>query len=223
MRQCPRCKNPVEDNATSCNKCGLVFNNGQPRKPGQQNNGQNRPNQNMNNANRNPNQRPNQLQNRPNQNGQQRPNQNQNSMQNKGQQRPVQNNAQNNIDISNIKLSKAQEKAKDTAMMNAMKQAQASGNNFDINAFERKWIIENVVNKSAGTGTASSGTETTLFAWIIALLLSTIPVFNIVYSILCMKNTSFDNTRRNFHKAFLIFYVAMTIISIALTLVIRMI
>lgn len=124
-----------------------------------------------------------------------------------------------NIDISNVKLTKKQEQSKDLAMMNAMKQAQMKGVNFDAVAFERNWIVNNVL--AVRNKNNSSEDTVSLVQWLIILAISTIPLVGIVYSVIGMKNCNYSETRRNFHKAFLAFYVAVFILSIILTSVIN--
>ena len=228
MKQCVRCGNTIQNNSeTFCPKCGGTnfkpvmvkpqMNKPQPNKPQQpqqqrpqQNNGQQfsrnmqAPVSNQMNAE--------QLRNA----GQNRANNHQNNMQNMQNQT----NAQMNMTNQPVKLNKKQQQAKDMAMMNAMKQAQMSGQPFDAVAFENEWIANNVThnNKSMPQGGVD---ETTFIQWIITLVISSIPIVGIVYSVMIMRNYSYSNTRRNFHKAFLVLYIAMFILSIVATAIIN--
>lgn len=237
MKQCIRCGSVVQNNAEQfCPKCG-----GTKFKPTQNNqNGQQaKPQQ----PNLNKPQQPRPQQQRPQQNNGQQFNRNMQApvsnqmsaeqLRNAGQNRANsqhgnmqnmqnQKNAQMNMTNQPVKLNKKQQQAKDMAMMNAMKQAQMSGQPFDAVAFENEWIAQNVVNKqSNANSTASSGTETTFVQWMIALVISVIPIVGIVYSVMIMKNYSYSETRRNFHKAFLVYYIAAFIISLGITILIN--
>lgn len=237
MKQCIRCGSVVQNNAEQfCPKCGGTKfkptqnnQNGQPAKPQQPN--LNKP------------QQPRPQQQRPQQNNGQQFNRNMqapvsnqmnaeqlrnagqnraNSQQNNMQSMQNQKNAQMNMTNQPVKLNKKQQQAKDMAMMNAMKQAQMSGQPFDAVAFENEWIAQNITNKQNNANTtASSGNETTFVQWMIALVISVIPIVGIVYSIMIMKNYSYSETRRNFHKAFLVYYIAAFIISLGITILIN--
>lgn len=237
MKQCIRCGSVVQNNAEQfCPKCGGTKfkpaqnnQNGQPAKPQQPN--LNKP------------QQPRPQQQRPQQNNGQQFNRNmqapvsnqmnaeqlRNAGQNRANNQPGnmqnmqnQKNAQMNMTNQPVKLNKKQQQAKDMAMMNAMKQAQMSGQPFDAVAFENEWIAQNITNKQNNANTtASSGTETTFVQWMIALVISVIPIVGIVYSIMIMKNYSYSETRRNFHKAFLVYYIAAFIISLGVTILIN--
>ena len=242
MKQCTRCGNIVQNNSEQfCPKCGgtnfkPVAGNQQVVRPQmakpqtQQNNTQPNKNQNINKPQLG---KPGQTQNqqRANMYNQQGNGQIQNRPQNQQMNRNMNqhnntpaNNSTNtaDIDISTIKLSKKQQQSKDLAVMNAMKQAQMNGESIDIVAFERNWILTHVVKNNNGNNNVALNESTiSMTRWLIALLISTIPIVGILYSVFIIRDYSYSETQRNFHKAFIIFYSAMFIISIIATILIN--
>lgn len=237
MKQCTRCGLPLNDIEQYCSRCGgTSFRQVQPQ--GQQ---QSQLNNHMQGQ-----QRPvmNQGQIQGQFNRQQRPMQGQPIQQNRTQsnrpaqpnrpiqgQVPVQNqqqyNNQNAEGMSNQhvnqftdatvmklkKMSKKEKQSKELELMYAMKAATERGEYFDEEQFKQQhgWYVTDKVDKQ------NSG-DMTVIDWIKTLLIMLIPVVNIIVAILGIKNTSNPDYKKNYFKAFLIYYVVSITISILITL-----
>lgn len=224
MKQCMRCGQQLNDNEQYCNRCGganfrAMGVQGQPTRPA---NMQQRPmqgNPNMNGMQQRPPQQGQNMQSRPQVN---RPNQPNRPMQGQGQNGQMQQqtmqdfnngvNQQNNqfTDTPVMKpkkMSKKERQSKELELMYAMRAASERGEYFDEELFKQQhgWYVD-------GTAASSDTRDMTVVDWIKTLLIMLIPVVNIVVAILGIKNTSNPEYKKNYFKAFLIYYgVSMTI------------
>lgn len=229
MKQCARCGQQLNDNEQFCTRCGgtnfrVAANQSQQVRP---NNMQQRP---MNNGMQ---QRPmnngiNNVQQRPMQNTQQgqqvrpqinRPNQpNRNNMQNTNMQNngvsnTQQNNQYNDTPVLKLrKMSRKEKQSKEMELMYAKKAASERGEYFDDEMFKQQhgWY-EDGSTPSGISGDMSVGD------WIKTLLIMLIPIVNIVVAVLGMRSSSNPDYKRNYYKAFLIYYVVAFILSALVT------
>lgn len=228
MKQCVRCGKQVADNQQFCDNCG-----GTRFKPVVQQNIQQQQRQNMNRQG----QQYQQMQQRQNMNSNvQRQNMNGN-MQRPGQQRqqparPNMNKGQtqqnqngfnsqydNNsfVDTANKQLKKVSKKEaqqREMKMLYAMKEAQQRGEVFDEEKYKEQhgWYVTTGAN-----GKAVSSSDSTVADWIKTLILMLIPIVNLIIAVSGMKNTSNPDYKRNYYKAFLIYYLAAFAISAAVS------
>ena len=231
MKQCVRCGKQVADNQQFCDNCG-----GTNFKPVVQQNRQQQQRQNMNRQGQQYQQQQMQQQ-RQNMNGNmQRQNMNGN-MQRPGQQRqqparPNMNKGQtqqnqnefnsqydNNsfVDTANKQLKKVSKKEaqqREMKMLYAMKEAQQRGEVFDEEKYKEQhgWYVTTGTN-----GKTVSSSDSTVADWIKTLILMLIPIVNLIIAVSGMKNTSNPDYKRNYYKAFLIYYLAAFAISAAVS------
>lgn len=228
MKQCVRCGKQVADNQQFCDNCG-----GTNFKPVIQQNRQQQQRQNMNRQG----QQYQQMQQRQNMNGNmqrqnmsgnvQRPGQQRQQParpnMNKGQTQQNQNgfNSQydNNsfVDTANKQLKKVSKKEaqqREMKMLYAMKEAQERGEVFDEEKYKEQhgWYVTTGAN-----GKTISSSDSTVADWIKTLILMLIPIVNLIIAVSGMKNTSNPDYKRNYYKAFLIYYLAAFAISAAVS------
>ena len=225
MKQCVRCGKQVADNQQFCDNCG-----GTNFKPVVQQNRQQQQRQNMNRQGQQYQQRQNMNGNMQRQNingnmqrpGQQRQQPARPNM-NKGQTQQNQNgfNSQydNNsfVDTANKQLKKVSKKEaqqREMKMLYAMKEAQQRGEVFDEEKYKEQhgWYVTTGAN-----GKAVSSSDSTVADWIKTLILMLIPIVNLIIAVSGMKNTSNPDYKRNYYKAFLIYYLAAFAISAAVS------
>lgn len=228
MKQCARCGQQLNDNEQFCNRCGgtnfkTMGTQGQNARPmGAQ---QQRPmpgNAGVNNAQQRPMQgQPQQVR----QNQPSRPNQPNRPMQ--GQQAGMQQNnnfnngmvQQQNNQFSDApvmklrKMSKKEKQSKEMELMYAMKAASERGEYFDEEMFKQQhgWYED-------GSNSAESSGDMTVGDWLKTLLIMLIPIANIVIAFLGMRNTSNPLYKRNYYKAFMIYYLVAFVVSTLIAL-----
>ena len=229
MKQCARCGQQLNDNEQFCTRCGgtnfrVAANQSQQVRP---NNMQQRP---MNNGMQ---QRPmnngiNNVQQRPMQNTQQgqqvrpqvnRPNQpNRNNMQNINMQNTgisstQQNNQYNDTPVLKLrKMSRKEKQSKEMELMYAKKAANERGEYFDDEMFKQQhgWY-EDGSAPSVASGDMSVGD------WIKTLLIMLVPIVNIIVAVLGIRNSSNPDYKKNYYKAFLIYYIVAFVLSALVT------
>lgn len=235
MKQCVRCGKQVADNQQFCDNCG-----GTNFKPVvQQNRQQQQQRQNMNRQGQQYQQHQQQQQRQNMNSNMQRQNMN-NNVQRPGQQRPGQQrqqparpnmnkgqtqqnqngfNAQYDsnsfVDTANKQLKKVSKKEaqqREMKMLYAMKEAQQRGEVFDEEKYKEQhgWYVTTGAN-----GKTVSSSDSTVADWIKTLILMLIPIVNLIIAVSGMKNTSNPDYKRNYYKAFLIYYLAAFAISAA--------
>lgn len=238
MKQCVRCGKQVADNQQFCDNCG-----GTNFKPVVQQNRQQQQRQNMNRQGQQYQQHQQQQmqqmqqmqQQRQNMNGNiQRPNMNSNVQRpgqqrqqparpnmNKGQTQQNQNGLNGQYDSNSFvdtankqlkKVSKKEAQQREMKMLYAMKEAQERGEVFDEEKYKEQhgWYVTTGAN-----GKAVSSSDSTVADWIKTLILMLIPIVNLIIAVSGMKNTSNPDYKRNYYKAFLIYYLAAFAISAA--------
>ena len=230
MKQCVRCGKQVADNQQFCDNCG-----GTNFKPVVQQNRQQQQRQNMNRQGQQYQQHQQMQQQRQNMNSNmQRQNMN-NNVQRPGQQRqqparPNMNKGQTQqnqngfngqydsnsfVDTANKQLKKVSKKEaqqREMKMLYAMKEAQQRGEVFDEEKYKEQhgWYVTTGAN-----GKTISSSDSTVADWIKTLILMLIPIVNLIIAVSGMKNTSNPDYKRNYYKAFLIYYLAAFAISAA--------
>lgn len=229
MKQCARCGQQLNDNEQFCTRCGGTNFRAAANQPQQvrPNNMQQRP---MNNGMQ---QRPmnngmNNVQQRPMQNTQQgqqvrpqvnRPNQpNRNNMQNINMQNngissTQQNNQYNDTPVLKLrKMSRKEKQSKEMELMYAKKAANERGEYFDDEMFKQQhgWY-EDGSAPSVASGDMSVGD------WIKTLLIMLVPIVNIIVAVLGIRNSSNPDYKKNYYKAFLIYYVVAFVLSALVT------
>ena len=230
MKQCARCGQQLNDNEQFCTRCGgtnfrVVANQSQQVRP---NNMQQRP---MNNGMRQ--QRPvnngmNNVQQRPMQNTQQsqqvrpqvnRPNQpNRNNMQNINMQNTgissaQQNNQYNDTPVLKLrKMSKKEKQSKEMELMYAKKAANEHGEYFDDEMFKQQhgWYED-------GSTPSVASENMSVGDWIKTLLIMLVPIVNIIVAVLGIRNNSNPDYKKNYYKAFLIYYIVAIVLSALVT------
>lgn len=231
MKQCARCGQQLNDNEQFCTRCGgtnfrVVPNQSQQVRPNNiqqrpMNNGmqQQRPmnNNGMNNVQQRPMQNTQQGQqvkpqvNRPNQ-----PNKNNmqnNTMQNTGASTTQQNNQFTDTPVLKLrKMSKKEKQSKEMELMYAKKAANEHGEYFDDEMFKQQhgWY------EDGSTSNVTSG-DMSVGDWIKTLLIMLIPIVNIIVAVLGIRNSSNPDYKKNYYKAFLIYYVVAFILSALVT------
>lgn len=231
MKQCARCGQQLNDNEQFCTRCGgtnfrVVPNQSQQVRPNNiqqrpMNNGiqQQRPmnNNGMNNVQQRPMQNTQQGQqvrpqvNRPNQ-----PNKNNmqnNTMQNTGESTTQQNNQFTDTPVLKLrKMSKKEKQSKEMELMYAKKAANEHGEYFDDEIFKQQhgWY------EDGSTSNVTSG-DMSVGDWIKTLLIMLIPIVNIIVAVLGIRNSSNPDYKKNYYKAFLIYYVVAFILSALVT------
>lgn len=231
MKQCARCGQQLNDNEQFCTRCGgtnfrVVPNQSQQVRPNNiqqrpMNNGmqQQRPmnNNGMNNVQQRPVQNTQQGQqvrpqvNRPNQ-----PNKNNmqnNTMQNTGASTTQQNNQFTDTPVLKLrKMSKKEKQSKEMELMYAKKAANEHGEYFDDEMFKQQhgWY------EDGSTSNVTSG-DMSVGDWIKTLLIMLIPIVNIIVAVLGIRNSSNPDYKKNYYKAFLIYYVVAFILSALVT------
>lgn len=224
MKQCARCGQQLNDNEQFCNRCGgtnFKMMNMQYKQARPANIQQQRPIQGNNNTNGiqkrpMPNQQFQQGQqfrnqvNKPNQPN--RPMQGQvqgNQMQQKNQQNFVDASVQQNNQFKDSsvmklrKMSKKEKQSKEMELMYAMKAATERGEYFDEELFKQQhgWYEDSTVSdKTSG--------DMSVADWIKTLLIMLVPVVNIIVAILGIRNTSNPVYKKNYYKAYLIYYLS---------------
>ena len=229
MKQCARCGQQLNDNEQFCTRCGGTNFRAAANQPQQvrPNNMQQRPMNNgmqqrpMNNGMSNVQQRP--MQNT--QQGQQvrpqvnRPNQpNRNNMQNINMQNTgisstQQNNQYNDTPVLKLrKMSRKEKQSKEMELMYAKKAANERGEYFDDEMFKQQhgWY-EDGSAPSVASGDMSVGD------WIKTLLIMLVPIVNIIVAVLGIRNSSNPDYKKNYYKAFLIYYIVAFVLSALVT------
>lgn len=229
MKQCARCGQQLNDNEQFCTRCGgtnfrVAANQSQQVRP---NNMQQRP---MNNGMQ---QRPmnngiNNVQQRPMQNTQQgqqvrpqvnRPNQpNRNNMQNINMQNTgisntQQNNQYNDTPVLKLrKMSRKEKQSKEMELMYAKKAASERGEYFDDEMFKQQhgWYED-------GSTPSVASENMSVGDWIKTLLIMLVPIVNIIVAVLGIKNNSNPDYKKNYYKAFLIYYIVAFVLSALVT------
>lgn len=231
MKQCARCGQQLNDNEQFCTRCGgtnfrVVPNQSQQVRPNNiqqrpMNNGmqQQRPmnNNGMNNVQQRPMQNTQQGQqvrpqvNRPNQ-----PNKNNmqnNTMQNTGASTTQQNNQFTDTPVLKLrKMSKKEKQSKEMELMYAKKAANEHGEYFDDEMFKQQhgWY------EDGSTSNVTSG-DMSVGDWIKTLLIMLIPIVNIIVAVLGIRNSSNPDYKKNYYKAFLIYYIVAIVLSALVT------
>lgn len=130
------------------------------------------------------------------------------------------------------KVSKKERQRRETEALFAIKAARERGENLTKEEYYRQMGWEEAAQQiqqkpmksqqqSYGMQQNIGNTEAvTVKDWIITLILMLIPILNIVLALKNMNSISVDMSKRNFYKAFLIYYIAALIISIAISFVI---
>lgn len=120
------------------------------------------------------------------------------------------------------KVSGKEKKMREMELAYAMKAAQERGEIFDPEVYKMQhgWYEEVPVNGMNGTNVNSS--DMTVKDWIITLLIMLIPIVNLVIAFKGMSNINYPEYKKNYYKAFLIYYIASMALSIVLSLVINM-
>lgn len=223
MKQCARCGQQLNDSEQFCSRCGgtnfKVMNmQGQPARPmnqqqrpvqGQIQNGmQQRPIQNQ------PGQQARPQVNRPNQPN--RPMQNQipnGSMQQQVNNEFTGNQVQQNNQFVDAplklrKMSKKEKQSKEMELMYAMKAASERGEYFDEEMFKQQhgWYDD-------GSMSSEASADMTMVDWLKTLLIMLVPIVNIIVAFLGMRNTSNPVYKRNYYKAFMIYYIVAFVLS----------
>lgn len=238
MKQCARCGQQLNDNEQFCTRCGgtnfrMMNNQGNSGQQARNNMTQQRPN---NGFNGNMQQRP--MQNNPrnqapqgNFQGQQRqqvnrpntqqarpqinrPGQPNNSMQQTGmyntQQTEMNNQPANSMSVplKLRKMSRKEKQSKEMEWMYAKKAANERGEYFDDEEFKRQhgWYED-------GSTPDVVTTDMTVGDWIKTLLLMLIPLVNIVVAVLGIKSNSNPEYKKNYYKAFMIYYIIAFVLS----------
>lgn len=224
MKQCARCGQQLNDNEQFCSRCGgtnfkVMNTQGQPARPmnqqqrpvqGQMQNGmQQRPIQNQ------PGQQARPQVNRPNQPN--RPMQNQIPNGNMQQQvnneftgnQVQQNNQFMDTPLKLRKMSKKEKQSKEMELMYAMKAASERGEYFDEEMFKQQhgWYDD-------GSMSSEASADMTMVDWLKTLLIMLVPIVNIIVAFLGMRNTSNPVYKRNYYKAFMIYYIVAFVLSI---------
>lgn len=99
------------------------------------------------------------------------------------------------------------------------KRGQVNNNN-NMNMGGMQGNMQNMGNRNTGQQRfqdmpANSG-ESSVKQWIITLVITAIPILNIVYCIMIMKNNNAEGYRRDFAKAFLIYLVIAFVVSLVI-------
>lgn len=99
------------------------------------------------------------------------------------------------------------------------KRGQVNNNN-NMNMRGMQGNMQNMGNMNTGQQRfqdvpANSG-ESSVKQWIITLVITAIPILNIVYCIMIMKNNNAEGYRRDFAKAFLIYLVIAFVVSLVI-------
>lgn len=235
MKQCARCGQQLNDNEQFCTRCGgtnfrTATNQSQQVRPNNMqqrpmNNGmqQQRPmnNNGMNNTQQRPMQNTQQNQqvqpqvnrpNQPNRNNMQNNNM-QNNMQNTGVSPTQQNNQFTDTPVLKLrKMSKKEKQSKEMELMYAKKAANERGEYFDDEMFKQQhgWY-EDGSAPSVASGDMSVGD------WIKTLLIMLVPIVNIIVAVLGIRNSSNPDYKKNYYKAFLIYYVVAFVLSALVT------
>lgn len=235
MKQCARCGQQLNDNEQFCTRCGgtnfrTATNQSQQVRPNNMqqrpmNNGmqQQRPmnNNGMSNAQQRPMQNTQQGQqvrpqvnrpNQPNRNNMQNNNM-QNNMQNTGVSPTQQNNQFTDTPVLKLrKMSKKEKQSKEMELMYAKKAANERGEYFDDEMFKQQhgWY-EDGSAPSVASGDMSVGD------WIKTLLIMLVPIVNIIVAVLGIRNSSNPDYKKNYYKAFLIYYVVAFVLSALVT------
>lgn len=215
MKQCVRCGQKVNDDQQFCVKCGgtnfrTIVQQNRPQQPMQNrmnNNGFNQQNMQMQQQQRVMPGQP-----KPNRPGQQ-------NMQNMQNMQQIQNQNQlNNVQQPKKlkKVSKKEQQAREMKMLYAMREAQQRGEAFDEEAYKQQngWY-ETVGTSNNNMISQGNTAEMSVLDWIKTFLLMLIPIVNLVIAFSGMKNMSNPEYKRNYYKAFLIYYIAVFAISIA--------
>lgn len=228
MKQCARCGQQLNDNEQFCTRCGGTNFRAAANQPQQvrPNNMQQRPMNNgmqqrpMNNGRNNVQQRP--MQNtqqgqqvRPQVNRPNQPNRNnmQNNMQNTGVSPTQQNNQFTDTPVLKLrKMSRKEKQSKEMELMYAKKAASERGEYFDDEMFKQQhgWY-EDGSAPSVASGDMSVGD------WIKTLLIMLVPIVNIIVAVLGIRNSSNPDYKKNYYKAFLIYYVVAFVLSALVT------
>jgi hypothetical protein len=199
MKICARCKTQVNDNEQYCPRCG----NAKFVAPSQPGGTQ------INTQQRTAGQ---QVQRQPqNQNGQQvqRQTQNQNTM-NNGQQ--VQRQPQNTNNMNN-----GQQVQRQPQNQNNMNNGQPQGNR-RLKPGQQPAPAPQPTPAPATNPVAEDAI--TLKQWLITIIILVIPIANIVYLVLQLKNQLTPVTKKNFLKAYAIYYVAALVLSLVISVII---
>lgn len=229
MKQCARCGQQLNDNEQFCTRCGgtnfrVAANQSQQVRP---NNMQQRPMNNgmqqrpMNNGINNVKQRP--MQNtqqgqqvRPQVNRPNQPNRNnmQNiNMQNTGISNTQQNNQYNDTPVFKLrKMSRKEKQSKEMELMYAKKAASERGEYFDDEMFKQQhgWYED-------GSTPSVASENMSVGDWIKTLLIMLVPIVNIIVAVLGIKNNSNPDYKKNYYKAFLIYYIVAFVLSALVT------
>lgn len=245
MKQCARCGQQLNDNEQFCTRCGgtnfrVIGTQGSQGQQVRNNMTQQRPNgaPNNNGMQQRPvqNNQRNQYQQQGNFQGQQRqqvnrpnnqqvrpqinrPGQANNNMQQPGaynmQQNEMNNqpvNSMENMPMKLRKMSRKEKQSKEMELMYAKKAANERGEYFDDEEFKRQhgWYEDR-------SATVAATTDMTVGDWIKTLLLMLIPLVNIVVAVLGIKNVSTPEYKKNYYKAFMIYYIIAFILSALVT------
>lgn len=226
MKQCARCGQQLNDNEQFCTRCGGTNFRAAANQPQQvrPNNMQQRPMNNgmqqrpMNNGMNNIQQRP--MQNtqqgqqvRPQVNRPNQPNRNNINVQNTGVSNTQQNSQFTDTPVLKLrKMSRKEKQSKEMELMYAKKAANERGEYFDDEMFKRQhgWY-EDGSAPSVASGDMSVGD------WIKTLLIMLVPIVNIIVAVLGIRNSSNPDYKKNYYKAFLIYYIAAFVLSALVT------
>ena len=229
MKQCARCGKELADNEQFCNRCGgtnfreatqqRTQQQRQQQRPQQQRPMQQRPQHQQVNSHQKPVQQRNQQQ-KPTQQRpiQQKPIQQATNNQQPQQQNLVQNQSESeqfidyaNQPKTNKKLSKKEKKAREMELMYAMKAAKERGEEFNVELYKQQhgWLDESCEN-SEDIGTKD---------WLITFIIMLVPIINLIMAFKGMNNTNNPSYKRGYYKAFMIYYIASFVISVAITFI----
>ena len=209
MKLCTRCNTQLNDNEQFCIRCG----GNQFRRPMPQPNRTNMQGRNLGNQG-NPNNMASMNSGQQLYNQRQQYNTGQNQVNNMAQDNQFIDYANQNNKAKSWAERRAEKKAQDEAIMQQIrtgKPAQLNTSNaMNTNYYDSQFNDCNNI-------------DMTIKDWIIQILLTAIPLVNIVILIMGMNNTAYPEYRRNFCKAFLIYYISATILSVGITLIINFI
>lgn len=230
MKQCARCGQQLNDNEQFCTRCGgtnfrAAANQPQQVRPNNMqqrpmNNGmQQRPmNNGMHNGMNNVQQRPmqNTQQNqqvRPQVNRPNQPNRNNINMQNTGVSNTQQNSQFTDTPVLKLrKMSRKEKQSKEMELMYAKKAASERGEYFDDEMFKQQhgWYED-------GSTSSVASENMSVGDWIKTLLIMLVPIVNIIVAVLGIRNSSNPDYKKNYYKAFLIYYIVAFVLSALVT------
>lgn len=143
---------------------------------------------------------------------------------NNSQYNNSQNQYQQNSKKASKKISKKEQQNREMQMMLAMKAAKEKGEPFNKEQFymEHGWELPGESTKSnqyINNANSNISSDGSVKDWLITLILLIVPILNIFIAVSNMNNIKNSEYKKNFYKAYLIYYIAALILSIAISFI----